>query len=80
MLADARPLRRPAPGQQLGDYVLAHAYAREDHVLDQDLPLFVAVPPIAEVQVALQPAVVNVTGLQGRDQDPDAHRHRRDHR
>ena len=29
--------------------------------------LFVPVPPIAEVQVALQQAVVNVTGLQGQD-------------
>jgi AMP nucleosidase len=62
MLGHCAGLRRT---QQLGDYVLAHAYAREDHVLDQDLPLFVAVPPIAEVQVALQQAVVNVTGLQG---------------
>lgn len=25
--------------QNLGDYVLAHAYVREDHVMDQDLPL-----------------------------------------
>jgi AMP nucleosidase len=62
MLGHCAGLRRT---QQLGDYVLAHAYAREDHVLDQDLPLFVAVPPIAEVQVALQQAVVNITGLQG---------------
>ena len=62
MLGHCAGLRR---SQQLGDYVLAHAYAREDHVLDQDLPLFVAVPPIAEVQVALQQAVVNVTGLEG---------------
>ena len=64
MLGHCAGLRR---SQQLGDYVLAHAYAREDHVLDQDLPLFVAVPPIAEVQVALQQAVVNVTGLEGRE-------------
>jgi len=62
MLGHCAGLRR---SQQLGDYVLAHAYAREDHVLDQDLPLNVAVPPIAEVQVALQQAVVNVTGLEG---------------
>ncbi|MGH6944884.1 MAG: AMP nucleosidase [Geminicoccaceae bacterium] len=62
MLGHCAGLRR---SQQLGDYVLAHAYAREDHVLDQDLPLNVAVPPIAEVQVALQQAVVNVTGLKG---------------
>ncbi|CAN6484176.1 unnamed protein product [Victoria cruziana] len=26
--------------QQLGDYVLAHAYVREDHVLDEELPLW----------------------------------------
>jgi len=64
MLGHCAGLRRT---QQLGDYVLAHAYAREDHVLDQDLPLFVAVPPIAEVQVALQQAMVKVTGLQGRE-------------
>ena len=53
--------------QQLGDYVLAHAYAREDHVLDQDLPAWVPVPPIAEIQVALQEAVAEVTGDRGRD-------------
>ena len=64
MLGHCAGLRR---SQQLGDYVLAHGYAREDHVLDQDLPLFVTVPPIAEVQVALQQAVVNVTGLKGQE-------------
>lgn len=53
--------------QQLGDYVLAHAYVREDHVLDQDLPAWVPVPPIAEVQVALQEAVAEITGDKGRD-------------
>jgi AMP nucleosidase len=53
--------------QQLGDYVLAHGYVREDDVLDHELPLFVPVPPIAEVQVALQQAVANVTGLSGLD-------------
>ncbi|HEX5077560.1 MAG TPA: AMP nucleosidase [Geminicoccaceae bacterium] len=64
MLGHCAGLRR---SQRLGDYVLAHGYAREDHVLDQDLPLFVTVPPIAEVQVALEQAVVNVTGLHGPD-------------
>lgn len=54
--------------QRLGDYVLAHGYVRDDHVLDQDLPLFVPVPPIAEVQVALQDAVAKVTGLKGLEQ------------
>ena len=53
--------------QQLGDYVLAHAYVREDSVLDDDLPLSVPVPPLAEVQVALEQAVAEVTGLSGYD-------------
>jgi AMP nucleosidase len=60
MIGHCGGLRR---SQQLGDYVLAHAYVRDDHVLDQDLPPFVPVPPIAEVQVALQEAVERVTGL-----------------
>jgi AMP nucleosidase len=51
----------------LGDYVLAHAYVREDHVLDQDLPPWIPLPPIAEVQVALQQAVANVTDEAGID-------------
>ena len=53
--------------QQLGDYVLAHGYVREDHVLDQDLPLWVPVPALAEIQMALQDAVAEVTGLQGHE-------------
>jgi len=51
--------------QQLGDYVLAHGYVREDHVLDEDLPLWVPVPPLAEVQVALEAAVADITQLKG---------------
>jgi AMP nucleosidase len=51
--------------QQLGDYVLAHAYMREDHVLDEELPLWVPIPALAEVQVALEQAVADVTQLQG---------------
>lgn len=51
--------------QELGDYVLAHAYVREDHVLDADLPLTVPVPALAEVQVALEQAVADVTQLEG---------------
>ena len=53
--------------QRLGDYVLAHAYVRGDHVLDEDLPEWVPVPPIAEVQIALTQAVSEVTGLEGRE-------------
>ncbi|MDH3210060.1 MAG: AMP nucleosidase, partial [Burkholderiaceae bacterium] len=51
--------------QQLGDYVLAHGYVREDHVLDEELPLWVPVPPLAEVQLALEAAVAEVTQLKG---------------
>ena len=51
--------------QALGDYVLAHGYVREDHVLDADLPTWVPIPPLAEVQVALEEAVAEVTGLEG---------------
>ena len=51
--------------QSLGDYVLAHGYMREDHVLDDDLPVWVPIPPLAEVQVALENAVAEVTGLAG---------------
>ena len=51
--------------QQLGDYVLAHGYVREDHVLDEDLPLWVPIPPLAEVQLALEQAVAEITRLQG---------------
>ncbi|HEY4200121.1 MAG TPA: AMP nucleosidase [Devosiaceae bacterium] len=51
--------------QELGDYVLAHAYVREDHVLDADLPLTVPVPALAEVQVALEQAVAEITKLEG---------------
>jgi AMP nucleosidase len=53
--------------QALGDYVLAHAYVREDHVLDDDLPVWVPIPALAEVQVAVQDAVAEVTGLAGYD-------------
>ena len=52
--------------QRLGDYVLANAYLRDDHVLDQLLPLAIPVPSIAEVQLALAQAVEEVTGLHGR--------------
>jgi len=51
--------------QQLGDYVLAHAYMREDHVLDEELPLWVPIPALAEVQLALEQAVADVTQLEG---------------
>ena len=51
--------------QRLGDYVLANAYLRDDHILDSVLPLAIPVPTIAEVQLALAQAVTTVTGLKG---------------
>lgn len=51
--------------QTLGDFVLAHAYMREDHVLDEDLPSWVPIPPLAEIQIAIQEAVAKVTRLEG---------------
>ena len=53
--------------QRLGDFVLAHAYLREDKVLDDDLPVWVPIPALAEVQIALQEAVAEITRLEGYD-------------
>jgi AMP nucleosidase len=49
------------PSQTIGDYVLAHAYLRDDHVLDDVLPVEVPLPAIAEVQNALFNAAAKVT-------------------
>ncbi len=51
--------------QRLGDFVLAHAYLREDKVLDDDLPTWVPIPPLAEIQIALENAVAEVTEVEG---------------
>jgi AMP nucleosidase len=51
--------------QSLGDFVLAHAYLRDDHVLDDDLPVWVPIPALAEIQIALEKAVAEVTQLEG---------------
>jgi len=48
--------------QRIGDYVLAHAYLRDDHVLDDVLPIEIPLPAIAEVQQALFDATMQVTG------------------
>jgi len=53
--------------QALGDFVLAHAYLREDHVLDDDLPVWTPIPALAEIQIALEEAVASVTKLEGYD-------------
>ena len=50
------------PTQRIGDYVLAHAYLRDDHVLDDVLPVEIPLPAIAEVQRGLFEAAVLVTG------------------
>ena len=52
------------PSQTIGDYVLAHAYLRDDHVLDAVLPPEIPIPAIAEVQVALQKGAERVSGEQ----------------
>ncbi len=51
--------------QNIGDYVLAHGYLRQDRILDALVPPDVPIPALAEVQVALQEAAANVTGLRG---------------
>ncbi|RYE77251.1 MAG: AMP nucleosidase, partial [Hyphomicrobiales bacterium] len=39
------------PSQRIGDYVLAHAYLRDDHIRDDVLPPEIPIPVIAEVQL-----------------------------
>ncbi|KQS55260.1 AMP nucleosidase [Brevundimonas sp. Leaf363] len=51
--------------QSIGDYVLAHAYLRDDHVLDAVLPPDIPIPSIAEVQRALYDATKSVSGMPG---------------
>jgi AMP nucleosidase len=60
MLGHCAGLRRT---QRLGDYVLAHGYVRDDHVLDADLPTWVPIPALAEVQQSLEGAVAEVAGI-----------------
>ena len=55
------------PSQTIGDYVLAHAYLRDDHVLDDVLPPEIPLPVIAEVQKALFDATITIT-----DEDEDS--------
>jgi len=53
--------------QRIGDYVLAHAYLRDDRVLDEVLPPEIPIPAIAEVQLALARAAEMVSGAAGAD-------------
>ncbi|MES1972394.1 MAG: AMP nucleosidase [Pseudomonadota bacterium] len=55
------------PSQRIGDYVLAHAYLRDDHVLDDVLPPEIPVPAIAEVQQALARAAATISGQSGEE-------------
>ncbi|QQV78353.1 AMP nucleosidase [Sphingomonas aliaeris] len=55
------------PSQRIGDYVLAHAYLRDDHVLDDVLPPEIPVPAIAEVQVAMARAAETISGQSGEE-------------
>ena len=40
------------PSQTIGDYVLAHAYLRDDHVLDDVLPVEIPLPAIAGIGIS----------------------------
>ena len=60
MIGHCGGLRRT---QRLGDYVLAHAYLRDDNVLDDVLPPSIPLPTLAEVQLAMTQAVQEVTGI-----------------
>jgi AMP nucleosidase len=51
--------------QRIGDYVLAHAYLRQDHILDALVPPDIPIPALAEIQQALQSAAADVTGEKG---------------
>lgn len=53
--------------QTIGDYVLAHAYLRDDHVLDAVLPPDIPIPSIAEVQRALYDATKLVSNMPGEE-------------
>lgn len=53
--------------QTIGDYVLAHTYLRDDHVLDAVLPPDIPIPSIAEVQRALYDATKQVSGMPGEE-------------
>ncbi|MGB0411522.1 MAG: AMP nucleosidase [Pikeienuella sp.] len=64
MLGHCAGLRRT---QRLGDYVLAHGYVRDDHVLDADLPTWVPIPALAEVQQSLEGAVSEIACADGCD-------------
>ena len=69
-----------APGCATGSSATTcsrHGYVREDHVPDEDLPLWVPIPALAEVQVALESAGRDHATQGLHELKRDAHRHRR---
>ncbi len=56
--------------QSLGEYVIAQAYVRDDHVLDEEVPPWVPVPMVLEIQNALQNAVRRKLGDALEKRDP----------
>ena len=60
MLGHCGGLRK---SQTLGDFVLAHAYLRDDQILDEVLPTAIPLPTIAEVQIAITTAICDVMDL-----------------
>ena len=53
--------------QEMGDYVLAHGYLREDNVLYRDLHPSIPLPALSEIQLALEEAVGEITSTEGYD-------------
>ena len=51
--------------QKPGDYVLAHAYVQEDHLLDKIFPAWVPIPALAEIQQALDKPLQGRTEIAG---------------
>src|SRR3546814_13475223 len=39
------------PSHRIGDYALAHAYLRDDHILDAVLPVAIPIPPLSPTQL-----------------------------
>jgi AMP nucleosidase len=64
MIGHCAGLRRR---QVLGDYVLAQGYLRDDGVLDDVIPLWTPIPPLSEVQRAMQEAFKKITKTSDKD-------------
>ena len=60
MLGHCAGLRQ---SQRLGDYVLAHGYMRDDHVLDEGLSPSIPLPPVEAIQRALLNSIQEVCQL-----------------